>query len=226
MHNGAMEVLQLLPHEIVPVEDLPKMVVSQENESSLIDKEHYYKIHVVPVAMEDAYYRTDGGEFDQTHFEQHAKHYRSLFAQRVAPFANVILNCSYWDARFPRLLTKQELRRLYEQNLRRLLLVSDISCDVHGSMEFLGRTTTVETPFYQYDPIRECEVARGVGADGLTVMGVDILPAELPRESSVHFGETLIDVVTEMVNIRNEQEWSVRGIDQKLLSGRLVCSRV
>lgn len=84
----------------------------------------------------------------------------------------------------------------------RLLLVSDISCDVNGSIEFLERTCTIEKPFFQYDPIEQREVASDIGHVGVTVMGTDILPSELPRESSEHFGRAILGVVRELVQAR------------------------
>jgi hypothetical protein len=77
----------------------------------------------------------------------------------------------------------------------RLLLVCDISCDVNGSIEFLDRTTNIDSPYYQYDPILRKEISESISNNGVTVMGVDILPTELPRESSLHFGDSLLPVL-------------------------------
>lgn len=127
------------------------------------------------------------------------------------------------------------------------MLVADISCDVHGSIEvssrgalvaadhrlrfsncgsrfllqFLERTTTVEQPCFEYDPIAECEVESGGGAS-ISVLGVDILPAELPRESSHHFGESLVGVVKELLQAREHRVAETHGIDTTLLSPGLV----
>ena len=53
----------------------------------------------------------------------------------------------------------------------RLLVVSDISCDLHGSIEFLERSTTIDHPFFQYDPYLQREVSGDIGDHGVTVMG-------------------------------------------------------
>lgn len=102
-----------------------------------------------------------------------------------------------------------------------LLLLADISCDVHGSIEFLERTTTIEKPFFQYDPLLEREVSTDVINDnGITVMGVDILPTELARESSEHFGNVLLPVIRQLVAARHAQDPEMQGIDiNKLPSG-------
>lgn len=93
---------------------------------------------------------------------------------------------------------------------------------MHGSIEFLSRTTTIEKPFFQYDPISEREVADDIGNRGVTVMGVDILPSELSRESSDHFGNAVIRVVQELVAVKHRQGEAVAGVDMSLLSPQLV----
>ena len=103
--------------------------------------------------------------------------------------------------------------------------MSDISCDVHGSVEFLERRTTIEKPFFQYDPIVEREVADEIDDRGVTVMGVDILPSEFPRESSEHFGDAVIGIVKELVNVKAHQAADVSGVMTSGLSPQLVSAR-
>lgn len=76
-------------------------------------------------------------------------------------------------------------------------------------------------PSFQYDPILQRETD-GDLSRGITVMGVDILPAELPRESSAHFGDALSPVVKELLHAREQQSAHTTGIDTGLLSPGLV----
>lgn len=99
----------------------------------------------------------------------------------------------------------------------RLLVVSDISCDVGGSIEFLERSTTIDRPFYNYDPITGKETSDNIEDKGVTMMGVDILPTELPVESSTHFGNAVSEVLEDFIQAKTED-----GIDVKKLSPRLV----
>jgi alpha-aminoadipic semialdehyde synthase len=133
VHNGAMEILTLLPHEVVPVSLLPQL---QQNFQSNPNSRHR-AVYLVPVGISEAFERKDGMSFDRQDFQKHPELYRSVFAKNVAPFVNVIYNCAYWDARFPRLLTKAQLKCLYERDGPKssLFLAADISCDVSGSME-------------------------------------------------------------------------------------------
>jgi alpha-aminoadipic semialdehyde synthase len=99
----------------------------------------------------------------------------------------------------------------------RLLVVSDISCDVNGSIEFLERSTTIDRPFFTYDPIAGQETCDGIGDYGVTLQGVDILPTELPVESSTHFGEAVSKVLNEFVAAKSDQEIDVSKLSQQLV---------
>lgn len=109
VYNGASEIWKMLPHEIVAVRDLPELLQQQKTTG------RQHQIHVVPVDIQDVFEKRNGdSEFDRHDFKSHPSEYRSLFAKRVAPFAHVIVNCAYWDARYPRLLTKRQMKRLRE----------------------------------------------------------------------------------------------------------------
>ena len=84
------------------------------------------------------------------------------------------------------------------------MLVSDISCDIGGSIEFLERSTTIDRPCFQYDPLAGKEVADTIQDYGVTVFGVDILPTELPVESSVHFGNALQQILPDLIAAKGD----------------------
>jgi alpha-aminoadipic semialdehyde synthase len=61
---------------------------------------------------------------------------------KVAPYASVIVNNTYWDKRFPRLLTTQQFRKMWKTPRgHRLIGVADISCDVNVSYLYLSITS-------------------------------------------------------------------------------------
>lgn len=78
-----------------------------------------------------------------------------------------------------------------------MISIGDITCDVNGSIEFLVKDTQIDDPFYVYDFKRRCTHESSKG-DGVLVMGIDILPSELPHEASSYFGDKLIDYVPEL----------------------------
>ena len=99
------------------------------------------------------------------------------------------------------------------------MAIADISCDVNGSIEFLEHTTNISNPFFTFDPINNI-IKNGVTSDGITVMGIDTLPTELPRESSLHFGDGLIPVITELATSADTFNFPI--IDESKLPKKMV----
>ena len=89
--------------------------------------------------------------FDKRHYYANPGEYRSVFAEKVLPFASVLVHCMYWDRRFPRLVTTQEFRALDASGKSRLLGLCDVSCDEAGAVEFMTKFSSIEHPFYVYD---------------------------------------------------------------------------
>lgn len=76
----------------------------------------------------------------------------------------------------------------------RINLVADISCDVNGPVASTLRASTIAEPFYGYDAQTESEVAFDA-PNAITVMAVDNLPCELPKDASEGFGEMFLEHV-------------------------------
>ena len=73
-------------------------------------------------------------------------------------------------------------------------MVADISCDVGGPIDSTLKASTIADPFFGYDRATGGEVAPGAPGS-ITVMSVDNLPCELPRDASAAFGNDLIERV-------------------------------
>ena len=86
-----------------------------------------------------------------------------------------------------------------------LYAVGDISCDVNGSIEFLEHTTTIDKPFFSWDPFTNKELDEFT-KDSVAIMGVDILPTELSVESSNHFGEALLPLLKQLIENHGDIE--------------------
>jgi len=76
----------------------------------------------------------------------------------------------------------------------RINLVADISCDIDGPVACTIRPSTIADPFYGYNPKTEKEVAYNA-KNAITVMAVDNLPCELPKDASEGFGEMFLEHV-------------------------------
>jgi alpha-aminoadipic semialdehyde synthase len=103
------------------------------------------------VTAKDYAKRTDGGQFEISDFMANPQNYTSNFHEKIAPYATMLVNGIYWDSRFPRLLTKDQVTELYVRKNLRLLSIADISCDIKGPIEFMDRASTMDQPFFYYD---------------------------------------------------------------------------
>ena len=70
-------------------------------------------------------------------------------------------------------------------------LIADISCDIDGPVAATIKASTIADPFYGYDPLQEKEVAFNAPS-AITMMAVDNLPCELPKDASQGFGDMFL----------------------------------
>ncbi len=128
-------------------------------------------------------------QFELQDYYNHPEKYENQFEQYV-PHISVLMNCMYWDDKYPRIVTKDLVMDLQKSNNLRLEVVGDVTCDPDGSIEFMHKGTPIEDPVFVYNPISK-EAKDGFDGDGILVMAVDILPSELPREASETFSDAL-----------------------------------
>jgi alanine dehydrogenase len=92
------------------------------------------------------------------------------------------------DPHAPKLFSSKDVLSLNFQ----LKVIADITCDIEGSIPSTKRSSTIEDPIYDYNPSEDIEEKALTDEANLTVMAVDNLPCELPRDASESFGEQLI----------------------------------
>jgi hypothetical protein len=76
----------------------------------------------------------------------------------------------------------------------RISVIADVTCDINGSIPSTERVSTIDNKFYGYDPLSGKET-NAFDKSAITVMAVDNLPCELPRDASDGFGKHLIERV-------------------------------
>jgi alpha-aminoadipic semialdehyde synthase len=133
-------------------------------------------------------------DFDLQDYYDRPQGYRSTTGAYL-PHLSVLMNCNYWDARYPRLVTKAQIADLFSADpAPRLRVIGDLGCDVEGAIECTLECTEPKDPVYVFDPATG-EIESGVSGHGPVVLAVDILPAELPRESSEEFSSALASYI-------------------------------
>jgi len=133
--------------------------------------------------------RKDGKAGDKFEFYKDPSGYESNFMP-YAKASDMFIAGHFYGNGAPYLFTREDAKHP-DFNIN---LVSDISCDVNGPVASTLRASTIADPFYGYDPQTEKEVAfNAPGA--ITVMAVDNLPCELPKDASEGFGDMFIEHV-------------------------------
>jgi saccharopine dehydrogenase (NAD+, L-lysine forming) len=142
--------------------------------------------------------------FNLPEYYEHPERYEGCFEKHL-PHLDVLVNCIYWDTRYPRLVTREWAKKNYVSGCSpRLKVIGDISCDIEGSVELTVRATEPDHPCYVYFP-EQAFVRDGVEGNGPVIMAIDNLPCEIPRESSQYFSSVLRDMVAPLVNA----DWQV-----------------
>lgn len=188
--KGAQEIANLLPSiEISPrqlleldFDEAPsniayKVIFKEKDISTPIDEKLVFKL---------------------SHYYKHPELYKNNFEQYI-PKLSILMNCMYWDDRYPRIVTKDYLGKLFKTGKPHLKVIGDVSCDPDGSIEITHKGTEIEDPVFVYNPIQD-DYTMGFEGEGVLVMAVDILPSELPRESSEAFSEVLYPFVKAIAN--------------------------
>lgn len=188
--SGAQEIFKLLPHTFVDPKRLPQLFAEEKDLTSARPLKRVFQVYGCVVTSENIVARKDHEQvFDKADYYAHPEHYRPVFHETIAPYASVIVNCMYWEARFPRLLTTKQLQDLMKEGCP-LIGISDITCDIGGSIEFVNQNTSIDSPFFRYDPFKNLYY-RDMEGDGVICSAVDILPTEFAKEASQHFGDIL-----------------------------------
>ena len=174
--GGAMEVLNRLGIRQVSVHEF----LEKENQDAVF----------VQLNTED-YNKTKNGEaFDHAAFFANPQDFESNFT-RFCSKADVLIAAAYWDPKAPVLFTKEQMQKSDFQ----IRIIADITCDIDGSVPSTKRPSTIAQPFYDYNPATFELEKPFSNSKNISVMAVDNLPCELPRNASNDFGKDLKDKV-------------------------------
>lgn len=85
-------------------------------------------------------------------------------------------------------------------------IVADITCDIGGSIPCTVKASTIGDPVYDFNPINGTIHPPYSDKSHITVMAVDNLPCELPRDASSYFGERMrLNVIPHLVEDSNDK---------------------
>ena len=138
----------------------------------------------------DYHSKADGSEFHRNEFYEKPELYEGDFL-KYTKVTDLLVACAFWDPAAPVLFKREDILR----DDFDIKVIADITCDIEGSIPSTKKPSTIDDPLYDYNPSDD-EVEEALTDEGnITVMAVDNLPCELPRDASESFGNELIENV-------------------------------
>jgi alpha-aminoadipic semialdehyde synthase len=180
--KGAIEVIRWAGGKEIKVEEIDKIKVPG--------------VYWVKFGKKERYKRKGGEEVNVEEYVEKPHLYESNL-MKYLPYLVGIVNCVYWEERFPRLITNEMLKELYPTN-KKFKIISDISCDVNGGIECLIKTTDPGEPIFTYEPLTG-KIEDGIYPYGIQVVGVDNLPCLLSYEASIEFSKKLVSILSNIL---------------------------
>ncbi len=104
--------------------------------------------------------------------------------------ADIFISAHFWDNKSAHFFTEKDVR----SDDFKLKVIADITCDIKGSVPTTLRPSTITDPIYGYDRTTG-EEAGAYAENSITIMAVDNLPCEVPKDASSGFGQDLIDKI-------------------------------
>ena len=175
--NGALELLGEIPVGQVSVEEYLNTKSLEEVVFAQLHPGDYNK------------HRTDK-EFELLHFFNHPEEYAGNFL-RFCSQTDLLIAAAFWDPKAPVLFSSEDMKN---EDFR-IKVIADITCDIDGSVPSTKMASSIEDPVYDYNP-QTGELQKAFSSEkNITVMAVDNLPCELPKDASIDFGKNLIEKV-------------------------------
>ena len=138
----------------------------------------------------DYHFKQNGEEFNRHEFFDHPELYKSSFLE-YAKVTDVLIASAYWDPKAPVLFERSDAL----SGDFKIRVIADITCDIEGSIPSTKRPSVIEDPIYDYNPSEDTVEKALTDEANLTVMAVDNLPCELPRDASESFGAQMVENV-------------------------------
>jgi alanine dehydrogenase len=157
-------------------------VSSQEFLSRTYQRPVYTQLHSI-----DYNIHKDGQPFTNERFHAFPHEFTGDFL-KYAHQADLLIAGAYWDPASPVLFKRTDI---LDKNFK-IRVIADITCDIEGSIPCTLQPCTIDDPIYDYDPVTGVIDQPFTNENNITVMAVDNLPCELPRDASADFGQELV----------------------------------
>lgn len=188
--KGAIEIINCFSNQELKPDELEEFFESgfySENKIYFVIFQE--KNLVKPKELED--------DFDLQDYYENPSKYESQFAKYI-PYLTVIINATYWDNKYPKFITIDSVKKLFEGGLSILRVIGDITCIENGSNELTIQTTTINQPLYEFN-LNTKQANKDLIGKGPAILAIDNLFLELPKESSRYFSSELKKYIPQII---------------------------
>lgn len=149
------------------------------------------------IESKDYYKSKNRSEFSKKIFYKNPEKYKSDFKEFMRT-TDILINATYWRKGIPKLFTINDMN---SKNFS-IKLIADISCDIEGLIPCTKKSSTIQNPFYDYDSEKNQIKKPFENKKFVSVMAIDNLPSELPKDASKDFGDQLINHVLKPLTMK------------------------
>lgn len=167
-------------------------------------KKHYNEPIFCQLNSRDYHKSLNGSEFSRKNFHENPENYTADFL-KYAKVADILIAGSFWDPKAPRLFERKDIiKRSFH-----IKVIADITCDIEGSIPSTLKASSIDDPVYDYHPSDHELEPPFVDEGNITVMAVDNLPCELPRNASTDFGNDLLTKTIPYLLCEKKDKWGM-----------------
>lgn len=167
------------------IEILDKLAIKKISKTDFLHKSFDQPVYT-QLFPEDYNKRIDNRSFKVEEFFADASGFESNFMP-YAKVADMYMSGHFWAKGSPFIFSREDAKSP-DFNIK---VVGDISCDVDGPVACSIRSSNILSPIFGYYPETESETDYS-DKNSITVMAVDNLPCELPKDASKDFGKEFI----------------------------------
>lgn len=167
------------------IEILDKLAIKKISKTDFLNKSFDQPVYT-QLFPEDYNKRIDNRSFKVEEFFADASGFESNFMP-YAKVADMYMSGHFWAKGSPFIFSREDAKSP-DFNVK---VVGDISCDVDGPVACSIRSSNILSPIFGYYPETESETDYS-DKNSITVMAVDNLPCELPKDASKDFGKEFI----------------------------------
>lgn len=170
------------------IEILNKVNIKKVSAQEIVNKTFNEPVYA-QLLVDDYYKMKDGSSFKRSDVYKTPEKFERNF-MKFAKVADMYISGHFWDNKAPYIFTREDAK----SPDFKIKVVGDVSCDIDTAIACTIRPSTIKDPLYGYDVVNEKEAGFD-NENAITVMAVDNLPCELPRDASADFGREFIDKI-------------------------------